>query len=174
MNDGLILLLYGNRIVQRIYLTIKNNTMKKSLFALLLLAGFMSTSCAFLEQLAGTGEPATKEVEAPTHKKIETAPKTISKQISPTDSKGLVSALGLEGDKATDFSTTLLKYNKMRKALKMENVSGDKMIAEMSKILTSQNADMKKLLSASQFETYLSLISDTARESGSLKVGGGE
>ncbi len=146
--------------------------MKKSIIALLFIAGFMSTSCSILNELAGNGAPATKEVEAPTHQKIEKQPTNIQKQISPTDSKALVSALGLQGNQASDFSTTLLKYNKMRKALKMEKVTGDKMISEMSNILSNQNADMKKILNASQFEQYLSLISNTTREAGSLKVGG--
>lgn len=146
--------------------------MKKSIFALLLLAGFISTSCGALNGLGG--EPATKTVEAPTHKKVETKPETIAKQISPTDSKGLVSALGLSGETATSFSSTLLKYNKQRKALKMDGLTGDKMVSEMAKLLTNQNADMKSLLSPAKFEQYLSLIQNTGREAGSLKVGGGE
>ncbi len=154
--------------------------MKKITLLSLIIVASLSTSCAVLDALIAMQEtnsqPAQKEVEAPTHKKIEKTPTRVNKTVTASDADGLVQALGLQGDVAENFRKTIILYNKERKQVQMSDITAEAKSGALATIAQDQHQAIKSLIPSTTFDKYLSLVGDTARSSGagSLKVGGGE
>lgn len=153
--------------------------MKKIALFTILIGALSCTSCEVLSMLLepeSNSGPAKKEMEAPTHTRVEQTPTKVSKGVMVSDANSLLEELGLQGSEAESFKGIIIKHNKERKQVKLSDMNESAAQTAMANIMSSQNDAVKQLLTPAKFEQYLSLVGSTARSNsaGSLKVGGGE